>query len=145
MRQPTNECTLEGVNLGMSSDSRPGKRVLVVEDTADIRELLEEILRFEGYEVVSAEDGNGALEELQRAAFDLVLTDLMMPGMNGLDLLDELKKRIEHAPPVIAMSAFERFRDEACQRGAAAFFGKPVDIDVLLREVQRVMDEDPHS
>jgi CheY-like chemotaxis protein len=111
--------------------------VLVVEDTPDIRELLEEILRFEGYDVTSVEDGAQALQQIESRQFDLVLTDLMMPGVNGLELLSLLGRRDDPVPPVIAMSAFERFRDEACERGAIAFLSKPVDIDVLLREVQR--------
>lgn len=132
---------MDTVNLEPHSGAQPGRRVLVVEDTADIRELLEEILRFEGYEVTTVEDGLRALNKLHQEVYDLVLTDLMMPGMNGLELLAHVAEQLDDVPPIIAMSAFERFRDEACERGAAAFLSKPVDIDVLLREVQRAIKD----
>jgi CheY-like chemotaxis protein len=132
------------VESSIQPPSQPIGRVLVVEDTPDIRELLGEILSFEGYDVATANDGAEALNRLvDDHSFDLVLTDLMMPKMHGLDLIAHLAKWVAH-PPVIAMSAFERFRDEARALGAAGFLPKPVDIDVLLREVRRVIDLHAH-
>jgi CheY-like chemotaxis protein len=115
-----------------------GKRVLVVEDTADIRELLSEILTAEGYEVASACNGAVALAMLRSGPpVDLVLLDLMMPVMDGIELMDALKASGGLPAPVVAMSAFERFRKDAGGLGACAFVGKPVDIDQLLATVER--------
>jgi CheY-like chemotaxis protein len=115
----------------------PAKRVLVVEDTHDIRELLVDLLESEGYVVTAATDGLQGLECLQAGVFDVVLLDLMMPVMNGLQLLESLPRQVECAPPIIAMSAFERFHEEARSLGAAAFIGKPVDVDHLLQSIAR--------
>lgn len=115
------------------------RRVLVVEDTVDIRELLTEILTDEGYEVISAANGAEALEALRDKRFELVLLDLMMPIMNGFELLTRLQTKGDTRPPVVAMSAFERFRREAVDLGAQSFLSKPVDIDRLLQEVDRVI------
>ena len=144
MRADLESRTLPTVDQLTQTPEQAPARVLVVEDTADIRDLLKEILAYEGYDVTTAEDGLQALARLSQCHFDLVLTDLMMPGMHGLDLLDHLTE--QDAPPIIAMSAFERFRDEAASHGASAFLGKPVDIDVLLAEVHRVIIESriPH-
>ena len=113
-------------------------RVLVVEDTREVRELLVEILEAEGYHVDSAINGKDALNQLRRAPYDVVLLDLMMPVMDGLALLDELKHETGAGQtPVIAMSAFERFRGEATGLGARAFIGKPIEIDHLLEAIER--------
>ncbi len=110
----------------------------MVEDTADIRDLLAEILSGEGYEVVAAANGADALQLLQTTPFAVVLLDLMMPVMNGFDLLARLRAGGPH-PPVVAMSAFERFRAEAVDLGAASFLCKPVDIERLLEEIHRAV------
>jgi len=115
------------------------KRVLVVEDTSDIRELLTQILGDEGYDVVGVANGAEALDALNGGRFQLVLLDLMMPVMNGFELLGRLAENAEGHPPIVAMSAFERFRGEARELGAESFLSKPVDIDRLLKEVERVL------
>lgn len=114
------------------------RRVLVVEDTAEIREILEELLLAEGYDVETAENGQHALDRLRNGAFDLILLDLMMPVMDGLELLTHLRG-LRSPPAVVAMSAFERFRDDAQRLGADGFLVKPVDVDLLLQAVDRTI------
>jgi CheY-like chemotaxis protein len=111
-------------------------RLLVVEDISDARELLVELLRGEGYAVEACANGAEALARLSADHYDLVLLDLMMPVMDGLQLLEELRRSAAKLPPVIVMSAFERFREEAAALGALAFISKPVDIDRLLEAVE---------
>ncbi len=129
--------------MGVLTEANPvvagRRRVLVVEDTADIRELLAEILGAEGYDVVAAANGAEALEALHHGDFHLILLDLMMPIMNGFELLMRLSQSAQGHPPVVAMSAFERFRGEARDLGAESFLSKPVDVDRLLQEVDRVI------
>ena len=120
-----------------SAALRPGRRVLVVEDTTDIRELLVDILATEGYAVDACVNGAEALALLSGGRYDLVLLDLMMPVMDGLQLLEELRRAGGDPPPVVVMSAFERFRSDVGELGAKAFIGKPVDIDRLLAAVDR--------
>ncbi len=121
----------------MPASNHPRRRVLVVEDTTDIRELLVDILSGEGYVVDACANGAEALARLCSERYDLLLLDLMMPVMDGLQLLEELQRVGGQPPPVIVMSAFERFRSEVAELGARAFISKPVDIDRLLDAVDR--------
>ncbi len=121
---------------------RERPKVLVVEDTIDIRELLDEILTAEGYDITVARDGLEAMALLGANTYRLVLLDLMMPGITGLDVLARLRG-VANAPPVVAMSAFERFRQEATRLGAKTFLYKPIDIDRLLLEVANALATNP--
>src|ERR1039458_6686327 len=75
----------------MTSETGSGRRVLVVEDSADLRELLTLQLTFGGYDVVCSDDGVAALELAQRFEPDLVLTDVLMPRLSGTDLTRHLR------------------------------------------------------
>jgi CheY-like chemotaxis protein len=123
----------------VSTASRPHRKVLVVEDTTDIRELLADILASEGYVVDACANGAEALGRIAAERYDLVLLDLMMPVMDGLQLLEELRRAGGRPPPVVVMSAFERFRGEVAELGARAFISKPVDIDRLLDAVEQYL------
>src|SRR5258708_5207792 len=79
--------------------------ILIVEDEAKMRRLLELDLGDDGFRTVSAEDAETGLKLLQNGSVDLVITDLKLPGMNGLDFLQAVK-RFEAALPVIVMTAF---------------------------------------
>ncbi len=112
--------------------------ILVVDDEGDIRQSLEMLLTYEGYEVWTAKDGVEAIARLDREAQDgrspvLVLTDLKMPGLDGLGLLDAVRER-EGAPPVILISGHGdvAVAVEAMQRGASNFLEKPLDENRVL-------------
>ena len=72
---------------GTDGSSSQSKRILVVDDEDIIRVLLTEILTEEGYEVITAPDGEHAVELLEKENFDLVISDMVMPGMNGIEVL----------------------------------------------------------
>jgi CheY-like chemotaxis protein len=113
--------------------TRP-RRVLVVDDDRDIRETLEELLHSAGWEVASAANGREGLEQLQRAAFDLVVLDLMMPVMTGWQFREaQLRDPSVAHVPVIVISAVH----PATALDAAAFLPKPFDIDQLLELAAR--------
>jgi len=106
--------------------------VLVVDDDQAIREVIAEVLRDEGYEVVCAENGEQALRELQRDPPNLVLLDLMMPVMSGWELLEHLQASGELSRiPVVVVSAMNA-------PGAHEHLAKPIDLDSLLATVQRL-------
>lgn len=90
------------------------RRILVVEDDAEFRELLEEVLHEEGYDVVPAEDGAEALDEMDRMhGFCLILLDLMMPGMNGWDFLQKVGLEDRGpVPPIVVMTAADKYPDD---------------------------------
>lgn len=102
--------------------------VLIIEDDQYIREMYALILRKAGYEVTEAPDGAAGLVEAKRGGFDVILLDLMMPQMDGLTFLREMKKITLPKPngPIIVMSnlAYNAARDEATSLGAVEFLVK---------------------
>jgi CheY-like chemotaxis protein len=111
--------------------------VLVVEDHADLRDMLAVLLSSEGYDVQTAQNGAEALTSLAAARPDVILLDLMMPVMSG----DEFRERQLADPrykdvPVICMTAAHDGRERAARMHADAYFQKPLDFDSLLGAVR---------
>ncbi|MDP6739934.1 MAG: sigma-54 dependent transcriptional regulator [Planctomycetota bacterium] len=126
------------MNTKDKTDETQRAAILVVDDEGDIRQSLEMLLTYEGYEVWTAKDGNEAIARLDREAEDgrspvLVLTDLKMPGLDGLGLLDAIQER-ESAPPVILISGHGdvAVAVDAMKRGASNFLEKPLDENRVL-------------
>ncbi len=117
------------------SDGNAGRGlVLVVDDAADMRELIDELLTDQGYEVVTAASGGHALGLLQERVPDLVITDLLMPGIDGFALRAEMLRRPALAQvPVIVLSSFWQRPSETLD--AVDVIGKPLDMDRLLHAV----------
>ncbi len=118
-----------------------GTQILVVDDEANIRELLDEILSEEGYEVTTAADAAGARAARQGRSYDLTLLDIWMPGTDGITLLKEWSDS-GRLDPVIMMSGHGTVDTavEATRLGALDFIEKPVSLTKLLRTVSRVLD-----
>lgn len=110
--------------------------VLIVEDDPDLREALNDTLALSRYRVLTAVDGAHALEMLQKHAVGLVISDVQMPNMNGLDLLHEIKARWPHVP-VLLMTAYGVISQavEAMREGAADYLVKPFEVSDLLTKV----------
>ncbi len=115
-------------------------RLLVVDDEEPQRTMLASILGRAGFDVVTAPDGAEALERLDGAAFDLLLTDQRMPGIDGLALLEQAR-RLQPRTPVVLMTAYGTVSTavEAMKRGAADYLTKPFDRDELLLVIEKVM------
>ncbi|MCP5137835.1 MAG: sigma 54-interacting transcriptional regulator [Gammaproteobacteria bacterium] len=115
-------------------------RILLVDDDADLLALWTVWLESEGYHVDQATDGDGALTRLAMHAADLVITDLAMPGMDGMMLLDRLLAN-DPGLPVIMISGRAQIADAlaATERGVASFLTKPVQQDALLESVSNVL------
>jgi CheY-like chemotaxis protein len=116
--------------------------VLLVDDTSDDLALLAALLAPLEAAIVVARSGEEALAMVDQQAVDLVVTDLNMPGMSGLDLARQLRGRLD-APAVIFLTGSERAVDKvtAMGLGAAAYLRKPVDVEHLIglaREILRV-------
>jgi CheY-like chemotaxis protein len=107
-------------------------RLLIVDDSEDLLEVQRELFTRKGFVVETAVDGAVALERVQTFKPDVVLLDMMMPVVDGLEFLARLGAP---RPRVIATSGFGGCRDEALRRGAHVFLRKPVDIGVLLTAV----------
>jgi len=123
-------------------DRRDQPKVLVVEDDADIRALLAVFLGDKGFHVKVADTGHRALELLVEEPVDLILSDVRMPGMTGIDLLRTVKER-DPEIELVLMSAYSNVRDavEAIQLGAADYVEKPIDFRRLERVLQTVLEK----
>ena len=118
------------------------KRILIVDDDADIRESLPGGLSGSGAEIDTAKDGEEALAKVAEAPPDIVLTDVRMPGMDGLELLRLLRDR---APlvDVILMTAFDDMPTVVAgmREGARDFLVKPLDLHDLRRVIGEVFED----
>jgi DNA-binding response OmpR family regulator len=121
----------------------PRKHVLIVEDDPAIRTLLEDVLRDSGYTVASAESGDEALDQMRARHPDLVLLDLMLPGMNGWTFLRtrEKDRQLANVPVLVISAAGPSGTGHAQDLGAPVFLHKPFDIVQLLQEVKRLCSE----
>jgi DNA-binding NtrC family response regulator len=110
------------------------QRILLVEDRESLRKMLNRALQQEGYVVVSVASGEDAVKELSGSAFDLVLTDLKLPGLSGLEVVDAAR-RLQSSVPVAVMTAYGTVATavDAMKRGAVDFLEKPVELDDLYR------------
>ncbi|MBI2388293.1 MAG: response regulator [Deltaproteobacteria bacterium] len=117
-------------------------RVLVVDDEKFIRDILADFLGMEGYEVRTAEDGVCALQEMQRHPYDVVISDLKMPKMGGIELLDEIGRRTPNVLTVI-MTGFGTVETaiDAMKRGAYDYVLKPFKVEEVVHIIQRALEK----
>jgi CheY-like chemotaxis protein len=116
------------------------KKVLIVDDEANARNLLREILEPEGYQTLEAGNGQEALKLLESDPVDLIVSDRAMPGMGGLELLEALQKRGQSIPAII-VSAFgeESLWGQAISFGAVDYLVKPYKAAEVLRAVKKCL------
>ncbi len=117
-------------------------QLLLVDDDKSLLRLLTIRLEGEGYQVTAVEDGQSALKKLQNDSYDVVLSDLRMPGLDGLSLFEEIMG-IRKDIPVILMTAHGTISDavSATQRGVFGFLPKPVDHDELRTLLQKALSQ----
>ena len=117
------------------------KIILVVDDEPGMRQYLNKLLSDNKYKVLLAENGKEALDAVQVQKPELVLADLKMPKMDGIELLDKIKK-ISSSTPVIMMTAFGTMETavQAMKMGAADFVNKPFDIDQILLVIKNALE-----
>jgi DNA-binding response OmpR family regulator len=116
------------------------KRILVVEDDEEMRSLLKDFIEAEGFEIDSVSNGSEAFRILVRELFDLVITDIRMPGLTGLDILPGIKK-LQPEAPIIVITAFgsEEVHRRAIERGATAYLEKPLHFHELKTMIHEII------
>ncbi|HTJ00527.1 MAG TPA: sigma-54 dependent transcriptional regulator [Dongiaceae bacterium] len=124
----------------MSSEARPpsAPRILIVDDDAGQRSLLSSFLQGQGFEIITADSGEAALETLRNQPFNMMISDVRMPGISGLETLR--RARQEHTVlPVLLVTAYTDIREAvgAMRDGAVNYLAKPIDLDELLANVQQ--------
>jgi two-component system response regulator PilR (NtrC family) len=124
------------------ADRTQTARLLVVDDERSMRELLSIVLRREGYDVTLAENGRAAVDRLERGRFDLLISDIKMPDMGGVDVLREAK-RIDPDIVGIMITAFAAADTaiEAMRLGAHDYLSKPFDVDELKIKVRNALEQ----
>jgi CheY-like chemotaxis protein len=124
----------------MSADASSGKRILVVDDDEDGRNLVEYVLQDAGYAVDSAVDGREALQKLSISRPDLVILDLMMPHVDGWAVLEQIQASAK-PPKVVVLTARGDFSTVArgAREGAVAYLLKPFHFDVLVSTCSRLL------
>lgn len=117
-------------------------KILIIDDEKVIRATLREILEYEKFEVSEAKDGEEGLAKLKEEEFDLVLCDVKMPKMDGIEVLDQAKA-LEKSPQFIMISAHGSIETavEATKKGAFDFIPKPPDLNRLLLTVRNALDK----
>jgi two-component system response regulator (stage 0 sporulation protein F) len=122
------------------------KKLLIVDDQNGIRMLLMEVFSGEGYETYQASNGRNAIEIVKNMKPDLVLLDMKIPGMDGLEILKQIRK-IDTEIKVIMMTAYGELDmiKEAMQLGALSHFTKPFDIDELRLAVNRLFADNDYA
>ena len=130
----------ETLPIAPATDRRP-PRILVVDDERSMRELLAIVLRREGYEVLLAENGRAAIDLLEREPVDLLISDIKMPDLSGVDVL-RAAKQIDQDILGIMITAFASTESavEAMRLGACDYLSKPFDIDLLKMKVREKIE-----
>ena len=117
-------------------------RILVIDDERSIRNTLKDILEYEKYEVDLAEDGTKGLEQIKHTGYDIVLCDIKMPGLDGIEVLEQITA-IAPDTPVVMISGHGNIDTavESIKKGAFDFIEKPLDLNRLLITIRNAMDK----
>ena len=116
------------------------KRILIVEDDEEMRSLLKDFFMEEGFEIDAVSNGSEAFRRLVKEPFDLVITDIRMPGLTGLDILPGIKK-LQPETSIIVITAFgsEEVHRRAFERGATAYLEKPIHFHKLRELINEMV------
>ena len=119
-------------------------RILSIEDDVDLQQVVAYVLKKKGWEVVFAYDGKDGLEKALELKPDLILLDMMLPGLNGIEVITQLKAHATTREiPVVVMTAFpsdaQFIESVAVAMGAVKYLAKPVHIDVLVKTVEDLL------
>ncbi len=133
-------------NLQPERPAAQVRHVLVVEDEWSIRAMLAELLAHAGYGVIEAADGREALSRLREQRPDLIILDLMLPGMSGWEFLNQSREQRDRTNiPVVILSAIEGRADYPSTLGVAAWFTKPLDVSRFLNAVEQLAGGSPRT
>lgn len=113
--------------------------ILIIDDDVDIRDMFEDLLSEEGYSVTAAESGPNGLKAFVSTRFDLVLCDLIMPGMGGIEVLSKIREQ-SNVPCIILSGHITPHYHQMCLKtGATDIFEKPVDYSHLKMRVKSMI------
>ena len=116
--------------------------ILLVEDEENLHDALKLNLELEGYEITSAFDGQEALNKLEQEYFDLIIMDVMLPGLDGISVTENIRLR-NNEVPILILSAKNTSADRVTglKKGADDYLTKPFNLEELLLRVQKLIDK----
>ena len=116
-------------------------RILIIDDERAIRNALREILEYENYQVDDAEDGPSGIDLVGKETYDVILCDIKMPKMDGIEVLENIQKTTD--APVVMISGHGTIETavEAIRKGAYDYIAKPLDLNRLLITLRNAMDK----
>ncbi len=120
------------------------KKILVVEDEEGLRLLYEEELKSEGYEVLTARNGKEALQQLETGKPDLVILDIVMPVMDGMETLGKILGK-ERKIPIILNTSYSGYRQDFMSWAADAYVTKSDDLDELKKKIRELLERKDKS
>jgi CheY-like chemotaxis protein len=135
------DAPVSGYGRSSSSENEGKPRALIVDDVTDVTEMLSVFLTLAGYEVATAHSASAAIEAAQSAHFDVVISDIGMPQMNGYELARALRATPGYeAVPLVAVTGFSMYddRERSLQCGFNAHLTKPIDPNVLFQIIERL-------
>lgn len=120
----------------------PRLSVLLVEDEENLHDALKLNLELEGYEITSAYDGNQALQKIQQEYFDLIIMDVMLPGIDGISVVESIRLQ-NNEVPILILSAKNTSADrvQGLKKGADDYLTKPFNLEELLLRVQKLIEK----
>ncbi|RMH68616.1 MAG: response regulator [Gemmatimonadetes bacterium] len=119
------------------------QKILVVDDDANIRKLVEKVLKFKGFEVTIATNGKEALDKVDELIPDLILVDGLMPSIDGFNFSKQVKKR--YKIPIIMMTAVYKqaqYKARAQEWGIDAYLTKPFHVSELMKHITALLGDD---
>jgi two-component system response regulator (stage 0 sporulation protein F) len=116
------------------------KKILIVEDEEGLRLLYEEELKAEGHEVFTASNGKEAIQKLEEKKPDLIILDIVMPVMDGLEALGQIVRK-ERKIPIILNTSYPGYRQDFISWAADAYVTKSTDLDELKKKVKELLEK----
>jgi two-component system, chemotaxis family, chemotaxis protein CheY len=136
--KPFRHQQLKDAVIRLLRDGKPLPKILIVDDDDCVREALASVVADEGFDPLCARDGAEALRMLKAHAPDLILLDIMMPGVDGLSVAREVQTAATTlTPPIVFVSALEEVRAESERMGAFGHLRKPVEVDDIVEIIRR--------
>jgi len=119
------------------------KRILVCDDNAMILKTIEHKLTTDGYEVITAKDGKQAADIIQNNHIDLILTDMLMPFLSGMELINFVRNELKKDIPIIVLSKVgaEDTQEDAYDLGADDYLPKPFNPNIMSMKIKRLLKE----
>ncbi len=121
-----------------------GKSILLIEDNELTRKLIEKFIELNNYKTIIAENAEDALNILKEKSPDLILTDIMLPGMSGIDFVRAVRERPDYKDiPIIVLSAFSTDTDirEAFYAGCTDYIVKPIDVNEFSTKLKKYLED----